>query len=190
MSELSRYGRWTVIGDAPRSAAGRRCVTCQCDCGAVAVVALGNLTSGTSRSCGCLRAEVRAAGAVTVNNRREFSSWACAKSRCFNPRMRAYPRYGGRGISMHPAWRDDFTAFLAYMGPCPEGHSLDRINNDGDYEPGNVRWADARTQRLNARNVVRFRNLDDAVLSLKDVARELAMSEMTLARRFRRAGVI
>jgi hypothetical protein len=75
--------------------------------------------------------------------------------RCEDPADRAYHNYGGRGIAVCPEWRDDPAVFVAYLrdtlGPCPDGHSLDRIDNDGDYEPGNVRWVDAVTQRHNQR---------------------------------------
>lgn len=80
----------------------------------------------------------------------EYHAWQQAKQRCLNPKDANYARYGGRGITMHAGWVHDFPAFLAYIGQKPSAkHQLDRIDNDGNYEPGNVRWA---TPKQNARN--------------------------------------
>lgn len=88
-----------------------------------------------------------------MSHSREFRSWEHAKSRVSNPNHHAWADYGGRGITMAPEWLASFEAFYAYMGPRPAGTSLDRIDPDGNYEPGNVRWADAKTQGSNRRNV-------------------------------------
>lgn len=81
----------------------------------------------------------------------EYAAWKAARSRCRNPKHFRYPLYGGRGIRFSEAW-DSFSVFLAELGPRPgSGFSLDRINNDGNYEPGNCRWATAREQMLNRR---------------------------------------
>lgn len=71
------------------------------------------------------------------------------KTRCLNPAFHSYRRYGGRGITICPEWRHSFAAFLRDMGTCPPGRSLDRINNDGNYEPGNCRWATFSEQMQN-----------------------------------------
>lgn len=83
----------------------------------------------------------------------EYRCWQQLKARCLNLNHRAYPNYGGRGITVHPDWVNDFEAFLAYVGPRPSSkHSLDRVDVDGNYEPGNVRWATWRTQAKNRRS--------------------------------------
>ncbi len=84
----------------------------------------------------------------------EYVSWVSAKSRTTNPKVVYWDSYGGRGITMCKEWRDNFLAFYKYMGPRPPGHSLDRIENDGNYEPGNVRWATRKQQMRNTRAVL------------------------------------
>jgi hypothetical protein len=80
---------------------------------------------------------------------REWRIWSAAKRRCYNPNASNYARYGGRGIGMCDLWRSSYKAFIADMGPCPPGRSLDRIDNNKDYEPGNCRWATDVEQNRN-----------------------------------------
>ena len=82
----------------------------------------------------------------------EYRIWQNIKTRCFNRRNAAFPDYGGRGITMCQEWASSFTAFLAHVGPRPAGCSIDRIDNDGDYTPGNVKWSTAKEQASNRRN--------------------------------------
>lgn len=87
-----------------------------------------------------------------------FQTWRGMMTRCFSSGSSDYARYGGRGITVCPEWKQDFFAFADYLesalGPRPVRHTLDRIDNDGKYEPGNVRWADGRTQRMNQARVL------------------------------------
>ena len=85
-----------------------------------------------------------------VSHTPEYRIWACMIQRCTNPARDNYPRYGGRGITIHPDWLHDFHAFYSYVGPRPTPqHTIDRIDNDGHYEPGNVKWSDKTEQRNN-----------------------------------------
>jgi hypothetical protein len=109
-------------------------------------------------SCGCVRNRLSGESNTKHGNASkyrctpEYKAWQEAKNRCFNPRNKRYSRYGGCGITMFPAWVGDFGAFLRYIGPRPvqplgkREFSLDRIDNDGNYEPGNVRWDTAKEQ--------------------------------------------
>ena len=87
-----------------------------------------------------------------MSRSREYRSWTAMKQRCCNPGASYYSDYGGRGIRVCDEWLDDFAAFYAYVGPCPEpGYSIHRIDNDGNYEPGNVGWASPLEQGRNSR---------------------------------------
>ncbi len=83
-----------------------------------------------------------------------YDVWRSMRDRCYNPRSRAFPDYGGRGIQVCDRWRNSYAAFAEDMGERPEGCSIDRVDNDGDYTPTNCRWTDRKTQQRNRRNVV------------------------------------
>lgn len=154
-----RFGRLTVIELAPKPWRGASSDwLCRCDCGAETIGCSGSLVRGITRSCGCIRRERITAANTThgLVGTAEYQSWSAMKARCTNSNDPAYPRYGGRGISVCDRWQK-FENFLADMGPRPGGNAipwserttLDRIDNDGNYEPGNCRWADWATQRTN-----------------------------------------
>lgn len=161
------FERWTIVSRSTRK--HRRVLwVCKCACGNTAEVVAGNLRHGLSRSCGCLKAEAaraRCSNPATHPARKhgharnwtskttpEYGAWQKAKFRCSNPNDPFYPDYGGRGITMCQRWRESFEAFLADMGTRPgPGYSLDRIDNDRGYEPGNCRWATALEQAANRR---------------------------------------
>lgn len=106
----------------------------------------------------------------------EYGPWREMKKRCTNPKAKHYDKYGGRGIKVCDEWMHSFAAFFAYMGPRPSpDHSVDRIDNDGNYEPGNCRWATRFEQQANTR-MTRLVTIDGKTLSFCGWAREKGLS--------------
>lgn len=158
-----RFDRLTVLGYTGEKASnGQKRITCVCDCGNYVHAAVANVRRGATTSCGCRRSEVCAARNVenqthgaSVGGKvtREYAAWQAMKNRC-DPRHVFYRHYGGRGITICARWLESFENFLADVGPRPSpAHSLDRINNDGNYEPSNVRWATQTEQVRNRRGM-------------------------------------
>ena len=127
---------------------GRTYYKCVCDCGNKIIVRSDSLKSGNTKSCGCLKEEkdfinkIIHGQAISNNHTKEYKAWEKMKVRCYNPNYHAYHRYGGRGIKVCDKWLNSFEAFFTDVGKAPSlDHSIDRIDNDGNYEPGNVKWS-------------------------------------------------
>ena len=158
-------GRLKVTG-GPRSATTftnsrvrtRAYWNCLCECGNTVEVEAGNLRNGHSQSCGCLRRELTKERFTIhgLTESAEFRIWTGILSRCQNPNVKAFPLYGGAGVSVCERWLT-FGNFLADMGRRPSLiHSVDRINTLGNYEPSNCRWATRKQQANNRRDNIRL----------------------------------
>jgi hypothetical protein len=154
------FGQLTVTGRAENRRGGEARWHCTCDCGGSTTTTGSNLRRGRTTSCGCAVARFNRQARTTHGGRGtpEYEIWCSMIKRCENPNHHAYDRYGGRGIRVCPEWRSDFAAFLRDVGRRPRPElSLDRIDNNGNYEAGNVRWATAKEQAANRRTPTKKR---------------------------------
>lgn len=138
---------------------------CSCDCGEIKAIRGQSLTSGDTKSCGCHSVKFRTPLNTThgeASNTPEWSAWQNMKQRCLCHTHKSYRNYGGRGIKVSKEWTDSYIRFLMDMGrrPTPK-HSLDRIDNNGDYEPGNCRWTTTSMQSNNKSNnkIIKYRGV-------------------------------
>ena len=184
-----RFHRLLVLDYAGRSANKSILVRCRCDCGTVKVVRLCALERSEIKSCGCFRREFSASQKTGLTHgcsqSSTYGSWAAMKCRCTNANHVAYKHYGGRGISVCPRWLDSFENFLADLGERPVGFTLDRINPDGNYEPGNCRWVVPEIQGNNRRSN-HLLTCDGVSLTLSEWSDVTGIKSTTLRERIRR----
>lgn len=185
----TRFGRWTVIGEV----VGKK-VMCRCDCGTVRAVAVKTLSSktstGKSTSCGCVRREMVAENnfkhgdASREKKTKEYRAWCHLLGRCDNPNDGHYARYGGRGIDVCDRWRGEngYENFLSDMGRAPSAHhSIERVDRNDNYRPGNCIWAPPIVQANNtSRNV--FVEYQGETKTVSQLARDLGVNRRYLAK--------
>jgi hypothetical protein len=189
-----RFGMLRVVAEAGTNRHRKKLWRCVCDCGGETVATTGNLRSGNSESCGCEKRDAMVRARITHGhtrgrlegkpNSRAYVAWGNMINRCTNPNDAKFPRWGGRGITICERWAA-FENFYADMGDPPEGHSLDRINNDGNYEPQNCRWADASTQTKNRRPMKsgRYITHNGRTLDTAEWSRELGLHRDAVLKR-------
>jgi hypothetical protein len=163
-----RYARLTVIQKLNRDKRGYFLWLCRCDCGNEITAGANALRSGNTKSCGCFRLERLSEwgkanrthgeslrGSKDRKPSREYRAWCGMRERCRNPNNKDFAKYGGRGLTVCERWDSSYETFLADMGRCPPGKSLDRIDNDAGYSPVNCRWATLSEQNKNRRPLKR-----------------------------------
>lgn len=152
-----KFGRLTVIEQDPTSTIdGKRKWICVCDCGKRVSVIGTHLRNGNTTSCGCYKLDLLRERVTKCPNKNPhlYTAWRNMKQRCLNPHHPAFRYYGARGISVCKEWSDDYAAFQGWAlnHGYLEGLTIDRINNDGNYEPSNCRWVTMSVQCNNKRN--------------------------------------
>jgi hypothetical protein len=177
-----RFGRLVTFREDGRLG-GSVAWICQCDCGTSHRTRGYQLTGGMIFSCGCLRREK--ASTHGMSRTPEYAAWIGIRNRCYNPNIDSYPNYGGRGISVCERWINSFENFYSDMGPRPsEGHSIDRMDANGNYEPSNCRWATLTEQNRNLRRNHRI-TVGGVTLCVAAWAERTGISAGTIHRRMR-----
>jgi len=183
------FGRLTVIRFLDRNGSGVPRWLCRCVCGNEKVASSEMLTKGYTQSCGCLKRErvieAHTKHGLCRSHPKEYRAWYSMVDRCLNHECANYKNYGARGIQVCERWLQ-IENFIADVGPSPSRrHSLERINNNGNYEPGNVRWATPKEQAVNRRTNV-FLTFHGETLCLTDWARRFGMKKTALSLRIRK----
>lgn len=145
---------------------------CKCICGNIAVVKTASLNNGNTKSCGCRvgRSAKQRFSKHGMKKNPAYACWSLMRDRCNNPNNKNYPYYGGRGISVCKEW-DDFAAFLNDMGERPHGMTIERIDNNGNYEPSNCKWASRAEQSRNRDYTVKLTK-DGVTKTISEWARD------------------
>lgn len=183
-----RFARLVVLHEVSERIRGGLAWECECDCGVICTIMSAHLIRGNSKSCGCLKQEIFLSHARThgMSKTPEFRTWRAMKSRCCNPGNTEFKNYGGRGITICDRWLNSFENFYADMGAKPTpGHSIERKNNNGNYEPCNCYWATKQEQVSNTRRS-RFLVMDGRRQTASQWARELSVNLGTVLARLDR----
>lgn len=179
------FGRLTVLEFVGKHPSNKTYIwKSKCSCGKETYSTGSALLTGTTRSCGCIRFGVAQHKTHGMSHSPEYRSWGRMKKACTDPTHHNYSNYGGRGITFCPRW-EKFENFYADMGPRPENHTIDRIDNNGNYEPDNCRWATPRQQLTNKRNNVRI-TFKDETMTLMEWSERIGCIFNTLELRLKR----
>jgi hypothetical protein len=162
----TKFNRFTIISETERyikpSGQKIRRFKCECECGNIKIVSLSNLRNNVHKSCGCFSNDnpsaLKHSHCTNYNMSRTYVTWLNMKARCNYSKNNRFKHYGGRGIKVCHRWLNSFENFLKDMGERPKGTSIDRINVDGNYEPGNCRWSTPKEQENNKRRTKKITN--------------------------------
>lgn len=185
-----RYGRLTVVALAERRSAGQAVWVCKCDCGGTTEATGANLRNGRTQSCGCLQKERASASSLRHGEARDgamtgvYRVWIEMWQRCTNPKSQRWHSHGARGIRVCDRWKD-YETFRDDMGPRPPRHSIERRDNDGNYDPSNCYWASAKEQARNKRTTIRV-TLNGVTKPLTQWCEELGIKATTVRYRLRK----
>lgn len=178
-----KYNLLTIIDETKIKKGNCFYLTCKCDCGTIKEINIKNLKSGQSKSCGCIRRNKLITRNLKHGKRfsRTWRIWQAMKNRCYNKNTIQYKNYGGRGIKVCDKWLNDFNSFYNDVGEAPLGRSLDRINNDGNYEPKNVKWSTSIEQ---GRNKSTNRKINGVCIS--EISKSLGGGHSLVTKRLKR----
>jgi hypothetical protein len=163
---------------------------CDCDCGRTKEIVFNEVTAkrniGLGLGCGCNKNKPTHGQTIGKKVSVEYTAWLSMKARCYYKPYECHSRYGDRGISVCPEWENSFEAFFAFMGKRPSAkHSIDRINNDGNYEPGNVRWATAKEQSDNRSITLKF-EVGGKIMNIAELSEMCGVKGRTIRKRLQR----
>lgn len=171
-----RFGRLTAVKRLHSNKSGNSIWLCNCDCGGVSNSNISQLRNGKTKSCGCINKELTKTHGM--HSSPEYKSHASMKDRCLNRNNPQYHDYGGRGISYCMRW-DSFENFFKDMGFRPKGKTLDRIDNDGNYDPENCKWSTRKEQMLNTRRN-KFYEIEGEKLTVSQISEKYKIPKSTL----------
>lgn len=192
-----KFGKLTIIGVSHKNGSGKNYAKCKCECGNIIDILPNSLFSNKSKSCGCSKSN----NSMLANNKSTssgnykdgrtkhllYGTWHQMINRCENPKSKHYDRYGGRGIKVCDEWHD-FWSFVKWsdsVGGRPNGYTLDRIDNDGNYCPENCRWADWKTQTSN-KSSNRYITYNGKTQTIQQWSIDFGLNEQTLTNRINR----
>ncbi len=182
-----KFSKWSTTGKEKekKNGAGKifLYLQCECECGRIRFVNKYDLISGKSKSCGCLTRNKKHGASET----KVYSVWEGMKKRCLNKNDKRFKDYGGRGIGICKEWLS-FENFSKDIGPRPDGYQIDRIDNDGDYNPSNCRWATRQENSSNKRNsqIIEFNGRKE---TLSEWSRLVGVRHSTLEWRIKKWGI-
>ena len=187
-----KFGRLTVLRRVNNDKHGSAMWEVQCQCKNISKVTSTKLILGKTKSCGCLTIDIcikrntKHGHASRVGKSREYRAWLDMKKRCLNSTNKSYKSYGAVGISIYPAWIDNFDEFFEYIGRCPPKYELDRIDSSKGYCPDNIRWVSETTQSRNRPycklSIDKARDIKQSKLSVKELADMYGVGKSTIER--------